>query len=77
MKQFHYLHSSRWGVGLLLSGILLGCSDEMHLLTSSDGGDGLRFELQASIDQVNETRADESGFANGDRFGLFVVNYSG
>ncbi len=77
MKQLHYLHPSGWGVGLLLSGILLGCSDEMHLLTPSDGDDGLRFELQASIDQVNETRADESGFANGDRFGLFVVNYSG
>ena len=55
---------------------LLGCSDEMHLFRPDDGDGGLRLELQATIDQTGDTRADESGFADGDRFGLFVVNYS-
>lgn len=60
----------------LLPLVLLGCSDEMHVFSPDDGSNGLRLELQATIDQQNDTRADESGFADGDRFGLFVVNYS-
>lgn len=75
MKQLPY-HPYRWGLGLLISGFLLGCSDEVQIFRPADSNDGLRLELQASIDQVNETRADESGFADGDRFGVFVVNYS-
>ncbi len=61
---------------LLLPLLMIGCSDELHQFRPQDGDDGLRLELQASIDQQSDTRADESGFADGDRFGLFVVNYS-
>lgn len=75
MKQLPY-HPYRWGLGLLISAFLLGCSDEVQIFHPADSNEGLRLELQASIDQVNETRADEYGFADGDRFGVFVVNYS-
>lgn len=66
----------RLAVTPLLPLILFGCSDEIHVYRSDNGASGLRLELQATIDQQNDTRADESGFADGDRFGLFVVNYS-
>lgn len=75
MKQLPY-HPYRWGLGLLIPGFLLGCSDEVQIFRPADSNEGLRLELQASIDQVNETRADENGFADSDRFGVFVVNYS-
>ncbi|MDE6632049.1 MAG: fimbrillin family protein, partial [Muribaculaceae bacterium] len=77
MKQKDNNRLIRLAVTPLLPMVLLGCSDELHVFRPDDGGSGLRFELQASIDQVCDTRADESGFADGDRFGLFVVNYSG
>lgn len=35
----------------------------------------LPMQFACDIDQDNTTRADESGFANGDRMGVFVVNY--
>ena len=77
MKQKDNNRLIRLAVTPLLPMVLLGCSDELHVFRPDDGGSGLRFELQASIDQVCDTRADDSGFADGDRFGLFVVNYSG
>lgn len=36
---------------------------------------GQRIEFSAQISQKNITRADEAGFAGGDRMGVFVVNY--
>lgn len=41
-------------------------------------GDGSRKEvrLQASIDQTNVSRADDSGFSDGDRIGIFAVNFT-
>ena len=77
MKQQNDFMHRAMKAGLLLPIVLAACSDEMNLFRPDDGANGLRFELQASIDQTADTRADESGFADGDRFGLFVVNYSG
>ena len=76
MKQKDNKRLIRLAVTPLLPMVLLGCSDEMHVFRPDGGASGLRLELQASIDQASDTRADESGFADGDRFGLFVVNYS-
>ncbi|MDE5850644.1 MAG: fimbrillin family protein, partial [Muribaculaceae bacterium] len=76
MKQKDYYLPIRLGLPSLALLGLLGCSDEMHVFRPDNGSSGLRLELQASIDQQNDTRADESGFADGDRFGLFVINYS-
>lgn len=75
MTQLNYHHPWRWGIPLLISGFIFGCSDEIYHFRPDDGNAGLRLELHAEIDQVNDTRADESGFADGDRFGVFVVNY--
>ena len=74
-QQNDFMHRTA-KAGLLLPIVLAACSDEMNLFRPDDGANGLRFELQATIDQTSDTRADESGFADGDRFGLFVVNYS-
>lgn len=61
--------------GLLLVVALAACSDDF-LEYGDTGPDGLRFDLRAGIAQESETRADESGFAGGDRIGVFVVNHS-
>lgn len=76
MKQQNDLLHRSFRSALLLPLVLASCSDEMHVFRLDDGASGLRLELQAVIDQTADTRADESGFADGDRFGLFVVNYS-
>ncbi len=73
-QQNDFLHNPK-NAWLLLSLVLAGCSDDMYRFRPENLDSGLRLELQASIDQVNDTRADEAGFADGDRFGLFVVNY--
>lgn len=75
MKQHSFHHLWRWSFGLFISGLLVGCSDETQLFDVVSADDELRLELQASIDQINRSRADDSGFADGDRFGVFVVNY--
>lgn len=55
--------------------LLAGCSDELHQLYPTTPDGRAPIELGATIEQVSETRADEGGFADGDRFGVFVVNY--
>lgn len=66
---------------IYLSAFLLlalpSCTDDS---ISGEGlpGDGSRKEvrLQASIDQTNVSRADDSGFSDGDRIGIFAVNFT-
>ena len=64
---------------------IIGSACALSLLAASCGDDGvwrdhsadgaLELRLQARIRQVNLTRADDSGFADGDRIGIYVVNY--
>lgn len=62
------------GPACALALLSVGCSDEgMGGDRTSDGS--LELLLQARIRQVNLTRADDSGFADGDRIGIYVVNY--
>lgn len=75
MKIHHY--GIPLSVAALLLPVTLGsCSDDFDRpeMTSPEG---LGFEFSAVIEQDNSSRADESGFADGDRFGAYVVNYSG
>lgn len=51
------------------------CSDDVIWDHGKTPDDGLAMKIHAVIDQQMETRADESGFADGDRMGIFVVNY--
>ncbi|MDE6669277.1 MAG: fimbrillin family protein, partial [Muribaculaceae bacterium] len=55
---------------------LVACSDETF--NDNDGpvpSSGARIRLQADIDQVNVTRADDSGFADGDKIGIYAVAF--
>lgn len=49
------------------------CSDDFMPGPLPEGV--LPMQFACDIDQDNSTRADESGFADGDRMGVFVVNY--
>ena len=52
------------------------CSDEPLRDPLADARPGtVELHLQADIDQVNVTRADDNGFADGDRIGIYAVNY--
>lgn len=72
MRTNRYLISAASAVAILST----SCSDEWQ---SGDtfGDKSLGLTLQARIEQVNETRADDSGFADGDQIGIYVVNYNG
>lgn len=59
-------------VGLLFS----GCSDDSAMMTGPVNGSQTEIRLQAEIDQANVSRADDNGFADGDRIGIYAVNYS-
>lgn len=59
---------------LLLGVLSAACSDDVVM---RDGvADGELLDIRAVISQQAPTRADESGFADGDRMGVFVVGYS-
>lgn len=71
----HY-RQSKLAVGLMVS-LLMGisaCSDDMPDITVPDSGK-VPFEFGAVIDQDNSSRADDNGFADGDRMGIYVVSW--
>ncbi|TFU92109.1 hypothetical protein E4T81_13435 [Barnesiella sp. WM24] len=75
MKIHHY--GIPLSVAALLLPVTLGsCSDDFDRPEMASP-EGLGFEFSVIIEQDNSSRADESGFADGDRFGAYVVNYSG
>ncbi len=76
MNQLHYHNFLRRGLWMLIPVITAGCSDFTGDFRQDTDDGSLRLEFTASISQDNTTRADESGFADGDRFGVYVVNYS-
>lgn len=49
------------------------CADES--INNSSDSDERAVTLHAEIDQLNPTRADDSGFADGDRIGIYAVDY--
>lgn len=54
--------------------LLAGCADEdLNLGTNPANGEG-KVSIFAEINQVNLTRANDTGFADGDRIGVFAVN---
>lgn len=52
--------------------ILSGCSDDFFDIHEGTDGAGA-VEFSGRIEQLNRTRADENGFADGDRFGLYMM----
>ncbi len=74
MKTSHY-HHAKLAAAIYPLLLLASCTDDLPGTTGSDGSERVAFEFSATIDQDNSSRADESGFADGDRMGVFVVNY--
>lgn len=64
-------------IGLLFPLMFSACADDETALRIDDNSGKTVIEMCASIDQNNESRADESGFADGDRMGVFIVSYNG
>ncbi len=58
---------------LIAAVLLFGCSEQMSDVPLSPGA--LPISLTGSIAQLNVTRANEHGFANGDRMGIYIVDY--
>lgn len=56
--------------------LLAGCQQEM-LIDGSAQDEANVLNLQGAIDQEYVTRADDSGFATGDRMGIYVIDYDG
>ncbi len=60
-----------------LSLILCACADDDSAFRDEPAtGSEKEINLQASIDQVNLSRANDSGFADGDRIGVYAVNFT-
>lgn len=60
-------------IGLLIL-CIAGCAEnEIYTQTSEDGQYPVK--LQANIDQLNTTRVDDSGFTDGDKIGIFMVDF--
>ncbi len=70
-----YRITSLLGLSLLL-GFLTGCN-EAEVMQQVDKAEGKPFVLSGEIDQVPVTRANDSGFADGDAIGVYIVDYNG
>lgn len=51
-----------------------GCTDE-RVYNPSESNGHYPVNFKATIDHLNVTRADDSGFADGDRIGIYMVDY--
>jgi len=54
---------------------LTGCSDSISRTNEDAGAPSGRILIQGTIEQVCLTRVNDSGFADGDAIGVYVVNY--
>lgn len=70
MSQYRHI-----GLYLLLSGILCSCVGREILPETSVEGGNIPLQIQGNITQVYTTRAADSGFADGDQIGVYIVNY--
>jgi len=55
--------------------MLTGCSE--HLFSDDQQHDGNRIWLSGDIEQVAVTRVNDNGFCNGDKMGVYIVDYEG
>ncbi len=56
--------------------VMTGCSDDLFSGDDSRGS-GNRITLSGEIDQLAVTRVNDSGFADGDVMGVYIVDYNG
>lgn len=65
---------------ILTAGCILAtvsCSVHEWDAPVGEDGSGIRIELGGEIEQVYQTRASDSGFADGDKIGIYVVDWDG
>lgn len=73
MRTYRYIISAT-----IISALLMAsCSDDKFRGEDYREEESLEIKLQANIEQINSSRADDSGFADGDKIGIYVVNYNG
>ena len=68
-----YMKYSLWFLAALLQGILLISCQEDSFKSGDDTA--VPMNLSAGVMQQYDTRAGDNGFADGDKIGVFVVNY--
>ncbi len=56
--------------------LAVGCADERYGTPARPDGSTGEITLSAEIRQTNISRVDDSGFADGDKFGVFMVEYA-
>lgn len=61
---------------LTTAALLTGCSDD-SLYSGTGHEENGRITLSGEIDQLAVTRANDSGFADGDVMGVYIVDYNG
>lgn len=59
----------------MAASLLFACSDDSVVQDNLTDCSQTKLSLLAEIDQLNAVRADDSGFADGDRIGVYSVNY--
>ena len=60
---------------LVISLIFVGCQDDMGNRWSSGQNSHARIVVSGNIQQQYNTRATDMGFVDGDKIGVFIVNY--
>lgn len=60
--------------GLLVTGALASCMDDYSSATEGNGQLS-QIELNCSLEQYSQTRVNDGGFIDGDRIGVYIVNY--
>ena len=62
-------------IALLLGLMWLGTACQYYDDTGVNNIPGAEIRFDAEIDQVSATRVNDNGFADGDRMGIFVVDF--
>lgn len=71
------MRKSKYITLLAASAFLAGCSDNfLAEQENADSGNGI-IRLSGEIDQLALTRVNDSGFADGDVMGVYIVDYNG
>ncbi len=71
---FKSLFPGKWLCFLLGTSLLVGCADTL-VEDGQSSSSAKALLIGGSIEQVNQTRVTEQGFADGDCMGVFVVDY--
>lgn len=69
-------NSLLYSILFIVATLLSGCSDA-DFFSHGALGSGDKIELWCDINQIAATRVNDAGFCNGDKMGVYVVDYEG